>query len=109
VGIELTLPIGVTISSVAFDIHSAQPISAPADDTGTIDTSNGMAAALAEISYPASTADTVTFTATTDTGELCTGTSGPFTVTSGGQSLVGVTITCALLMPDSGVGPVRVN
>jgi hypothetical protein len=102
--IELTLPSGVTISSVSFTIHSAQPISAAADDTGTIDTSNSMAAVSVEISYPATTNVTVTFTATTDDGEPCTGTSNPaFTVNSGAQTLVGVTLVCGLLMPDAGV------
>jgi hypothetical protein len=106
--IELALPSGVTISSVSFTIHSAQPTTPPADKTGTINTSNGMATASVETSYPRSTDDTVTFTATTDSGEPCTGISLAFTVNSGAQALVGVTLVCGLLTPDSGVG-VRVN
>lgn len=105
----LTLPTGVTISAVQYAIHSAQPTSPPADKTGTIDTSNTMATPSVETSYPASTSDTVTLTATTSAGEPCTGTSPQFSVVSNGQALVAVTMTCGLLTPDGGPGSVRVN
>jgi hypothetical protein len=105
----LTLPTGVTINSVAYTIHSAQPTSPPADKTGSIDTSNSMSTPSVETSFPASTNDTVTLTATTSDGEPCTGTSPAFSVTSNGQALVGVTVTCGLLTPDGGVGSVRVT
>jgi hypothetical protein len=105
----LTLPTAVTISSVAYTIHSAQPTSPPADKSGTINTSNSMATASVETSYPASSADTVTLTATTSDGEPCTGTSPQFAVVSNGQALVGVTLTCGLLTPDGGPGSVRLT
>ena len=89
----LTLPGGVSISSVSYIIHSAQPTGAPADKTGTIDTSNGMATPSVETSYPASTNDTVTLNATTSDGEPCTGTSSQFQVNSNGQALVSVDLT----------------
>jgi hypothetical protein len=107
--LALTLPTGVTISSVSYTIHSAQPTSPPADKNGSINTSNSMATASVETSYPASTADTVSLTATTSDGEPCTGTSSQFAVVSNGQALVGVTLTCGLLTPDGGAGSVRVN
>jgi hypothetical protein len=105
----LTLPTGVTISSVSYVIHSAQPTSPPADKTGSINTSNSMATGSVETSYPASTNDTVSLTATTSDGEPCTGTSPQFSVVSNGQALVGVTLSCGLLTPDGGQGSVRVN
>jgi outer membrane protein assembly factor BamB len=107
--LALSLPSGVMISMVRYDIHSGQPTSPPADKNGSIDTSNGMATASVETSYPASANDTVTLTATTSAGEPCTGTSIAFDVTSNGQSLVAVTLTCGLLVPDAGTGSVRVN
>jgi hypothetical protein len=105
----LTLPGGVTIGSVQYIIHSAEPTSPPADKTGAIDTSNAMATPSVETSYPASTNDTVTLNATTSDGEPCTGTSSQFSVVSNGQAVVGVTLTCGLLTPDGGPGSVRVN
>ncbi len=105
----LALPTGVTISQVSYVIHSAQPTSPPADKNATIDTSNAMATASVETSYPASRNDTVTLNATTSEGAPCTGTSSQFSVTSNGQALVGVTLTCGLLTPDGGSGSVRVN
>jgi hypothetical protein len=107
--VALTLPSGVTLSSVGYTIHSSQPTSPPADKTGTIDASAAMATASVETSYPASTNDTVTMSATTSDGEPCTGTSPPFSVVSNGQSLVGITLTCGLLVPDGGPGSVRVT
>ena len=104
----LTLPGGVSIGSVSYIIHSAQPTGAPADKTGTIDTSNSMATPSVETSYPASTNDTVTLNATTSDGEPCTGTSAQFPVVSNGQALVSVVLTCGLLTPDGGAGSVRV-
>jgi hypothetical protein len=109
VSMALSLPSGVTISSVSYTIHSNQPASPPADKTGTVNTSNSMATASVETSYPASTNDTVTMTATTSDGAPCTGTSPEFVVTSGGQALVGLTLTCGLLPADGGAGSVRVN
>ena len=105
----LTLPGGVSISTVSYTIHSAQPTAAPADKNGSIDTSNPMATASVETSYPASTNDTVTLSATTSAGEPCTGTSSQFSVVSNGQALVAVTMTCGLLTPDGGPGSVRVT
>ena len=109
VSLALTLPSSVTISQVAYKIHSAQATNPPADKSGTIDVSNAMAMASIETSYPASTADTITLTATTSNGEPCTGTSMSFSIFSGQASTTGVTLTCGLLSPDSGVGSIVVN
>ncbi len=109
VSLALSLPGGVTISSVSYTIHSNQATTPPADKTGTVNTSNSMATASVETSYPASTNDIVTMTATTSDGAPCSGTSPEFTVTSGGQALVGLTITCGLVTADGGSGSVRVN
>src|SRR5262249_34173664 len=84
--LALTLPSGIMISQVQHTIHSAQPTSPPADKTGTINTSNAQASPSVETSYPPSTNDTVTLTATTSDGEPCTGTSAPFAVLSNQQS-----------------------
>src|SRR5262245_49532158 len=75
--LALTLPSGIMISSVQYTIHSAQPTGAPPDKTGLINTSNAQAQPSVETSYPASTNDTVTLTATTSDGEPCSGTSMP--------------------------------
>jgi cysteine-rich repeat protein len=108
--LALTLPSGVTISQVSYTIHSAQPTNAPADKTGTIDVSNGMAMASVETSYPSSSNDTVALTATTSNGEPCTGSSSmPFNVLSGQQSGTMVTLTCGLLTPDGGPGSVVIS
>jgi hypothetical protein len=105
----LTLPSGVMINQVQYKIHSAQPTGAPADKTGSINTSNPRAAPGVETSYPASTNDTVTLTATTADGEPCTGTSAEFSVIAGSQSMVMVTLVCGLSTPDASTGSVRVN
>jgi hypothetical protein len=107
--LALTLPSGLTISQVNYTIHSAQPTAPPADKTGVINTGNGMAQPGVETSYPASTNDTVTLTATTSDGESCSGTSAAFPVLSNMQAMVSVTLTCGLLTPDGGPGSVRVN
>jgi hypothetical protein len=105
----LTLPSGVTITQVQYKIHSAQPTGAPADKTGTINVSNAQAQPGVETSYPASTNDTVTLTATTTDGEPCTGTSNEFSVIAGSQSMAMVTLTCGLSTPDASAGSVRVS
>jgi hypothetical protein len=110
----LTLPTATVINSVQYTIHSAQPTSPPADEVGTIDTSNVQATPSVETSYPASTNDTVTLSATTADGEPCSGSSSQFSVVSNGQALVAVTLTCGLLVPDvlhpdASAGSVRVN
>lgn len=104
----LTMPSGISISSVSYKIHSNQPTGAPADKTGSINTSNAQATPSVETSYPASTNDVVTLTATTSDGEPCSGSSSEFSVLSGQQSAVMVTLTCGLLTPDGGPGSVRV-
>jgi hypothetical protein len=112
--LALTLPTGTVITSVEYMIHSAQPTSPPADKTGTIDISDDMAMPTLETSFPASTDDLVTLTATTARGEPCSGTSDPFSVVPNAQALVGVRLVCGLLTadllnPDASAGSVRIN
>jgi hypothetical protein len=114
VSLALTLPTGTVISSVQYTIHSAQPTTPPTDKVGTIDTSGDQSTPSVETSYPASSNDTVTLTATTADGEPCSGSSPQFSVVTNGQALVAVTLTCGLLTadllhPDASAGSIRVN
>jgi hypothetical protein len=112
VSLALTLPGGISISSVHYKIHSNQPTTPPADKDGDINTSNPQAQPSVETSYPASTNDVVTLTATTSAGEPCSGSSTTppgFTVVSNGQAVVNLVLTCGLLQADGGPGSVRVN
>ncbi len=78
VRMALSLPSGVTINAVSYTIHSNQTANPSADQTGTINTANGMAIPSIDTIYPASTHDTVTMTASTSAGEPCTGIATPF-------------------------------
>jgi hypothetical protein len=112
--LALALPTGTVITSVQYTIHSAQPTSPPDDKMGTIDISDAMAQPSVETSYPASSDDLITLTATTALGEPCSGTSDPFTVAANAQAVVGVRLVCGLLTadlvnPDASAGSVRIN
>ena len=85
------------VLSVSYIIHAGTPVPpGPVipDATGTINVSDPNSTPSVDQSFPASTGDTVTMTATGTGGVQCTGTSAPFPVTAGGVSTVSVTITC---------------
>jgi hypothetical protein len=95
VNLALTLPSGVHINTVHYDIHAGTPATIT-DATGNINTTDVNATPTAFVSFPASTGDTVTLTAdTTATPPVhCTGTSMPFAVIAGAEAQASVVLLC---------------
>ena len=85
------------VLSVSYIIHAGLPVPpgpAITDVNGTINVTDPNSTPSVDHSFPASTGDTVTMTATATGGVLCTGTSLPFDLAAGGSASVNVTITC---------------
>jgi hypothetical protein len=108
VNLALTLGSGATVNQVHYVIHAGMP-SGITDVAGDINTSDPNATASAFHSFPASTGDTVTLSATTSAGKACTGTSMPFSVTAGTTASVNVTLICGGSVPTSNTGSVGIN
>src|SRR5579863_7332457 len=107
VTLALSLPSGATVSSVHWSIAST---SVATVEQGNINTSDPNATASVFTNYPASTGDTVTLTATTSAGVMCSGSNAmPFTVTAGQVAMVGVTLTCGGGSVTQNQGSVDVN
>jgi hypothetical protein len=99
VGLQLTLPSGVTVGSVSYTITGPTP------QQGTVDVGSDQAiqfvvGGLAAGSY------TIQLTANDSNGDPCSG-SGPFTVTPGTVSSVSLVMTC--VADSDAVSPAPVN
>jgi hypothetical protein len=99
IALSLSLPDDDSIVQVTYRIHAGAPTTID-DVTGTIDTSDRNATPSIDRSFPASTGDTVTLTATTAAGKSCSGTSSPFDVVPGGEHAVQVTVACGEVVRD---------
>jgi hypothetical protein len=106
VTMALTLPSGVTVSSVHYSIQSTSIATVVAGD---INTSDPRATASVFTSYPASTGDTVTMHAMTSAGRSCDGTSPVFSVMAGQVAMTMVTLNCGGSVPTQTSGSVDVN
>lgn len=108
VTLALSLPGGVTITSVDWKVFS--PGSATAVASGTINTSNASATPSVNLSLPQGSGYTVNMTTTTSDGSPCSGTSAAFNVSPGAATVpVGVTIACGNVTPTPSVGQIVVT
>jgi len=99
--LALSLPGGMTISSVDWQVLSA---TSAIIVQGTINTSDPNLQPSVITGIPAGVNDTVVMTAMTNTGVACSGTSSGFNVTAGQTVNVPVNISCGQTTPSSGLG-----
>jgi hypothetical protein len=104
--LALNIPDGATISSVAWTVKSS---STQVLASGTTNTSRSGATASFAVGLAAGTGDVVTMTATTSTGDICSGSSAPFTVVANQSSPVSVSLNCGNVAADGGLGSVVVT
>ena len=77
--------------------------------SGTTNTSRSGATASFAVGLQAGTGDVVTMSATTSTGNTCSGSSAPFNVVANQSSPVSVNLNCAAVVADGGIGSVVVT
>ncbi len=104
--LALTLPGGATISSVSWTVKSS---SNQVLASGTTNTSRSGATASFAVGLQTGTGEVVTMTATTSTGDTCTGSSAPFNVVTNQTSSVSVNLNCGAVTADGGLGSVVVT
>jgi hypothetical protein len=105
--VALNIPGGETISSVSWTVKSSsnQVLAA-----GTTNTSRSGATASFAVGLQAGTGYVVTMTATTSTGDTCSGFSAPFNVVANQTSPpVSVNLNCGTVATDGGLGSVVVT
>jgi hypothetical protein len=107
VSLALTVPGGITVSSVSWKVlASTSDVLA----SGTTNTSASGATPSFIVGLPAGLGDRVSMMATTSTGVMCQGTSAPFNVVVGQTAAVSVNINCdSTSAADGGLGGVVVN
>ncbi|SRR6266540_517078 len=106
VRIALTLPGGLTVNQVSWQVLSAtQELLA----SGITNTSNPSATPSLSFSVPPGIGETVHMSATTTSGSSCTGTSEPFNVVAGQMVSVLVSIVCGPAPTLTGLGSVTVT
>jgi hypothetical protein len=104
--LALTIPGGATISSVSWTVKSS---SNQLLASGTTNTSRSGATASFAVGLAAGTGEVVTMTATTSTGDTCSGSSAPFNVVANQTSPVSVNLNCGAVATDGGLGSVVVT
>jgi hypothetical protein len=106
VQLQLSLPSGVTVNSIAWNVLSATEAVLA---SGTTNTSGTRATPSLSVSVPPGTGEKVSVTATTTAGASCAGTSDPFNVTRGSPVSVSLVIACTSPPPSTGLGTVVVT
>jgi hypothetical protein len=106
IGLAFTLPGGATVGSVSWTVFSS---SSAVLASGTTDTRNPRSTPSFSIGLAPGVGDTVSMTAATSQGAICSGTSAPFDVTVGQLVSVGVSLSCGNVTTDAGVGSVVIT
>ena len=106
VKLAFSLPDGLTINSVSYQVLSSSSATLL---QGSINTSDKNATVSLDLALPASTGDTIKLTATTTSGVSCTGTSTPFNIVSGSATSVNMGLACGGGSASSIPGTVIVN
>jgi hypothetical protein len=108
VNLALHVPSGASVNSVHYLIHAGMPAGIT-DVNGDINVTDVNSTVSAFHSFPASTGDVVTLTATTSAGKTCTGSSMPFAVTAGSVASVNVVVVCGGSVPTQNNGSVSIG
>jgi hypothetical protein len=109
VGVAITLPDGATINTVTYELFdsSNNPVPLPGQpNPGTIDVSKSGSIAFQLGGVPAASGDSITLSATTSAGGMCSG-SASVSVTAGMTTTVHVMLVCSV--PTADAGNVYVN
>ncbi len=105
VGLALTLPGGVLVSSVTYDLlnSSGTPVMLPnAPNPGTVNVSHSAAIAFQLGGVPAATGDSISLTASLTGGGTCQGSASGINITAAGKTTVTVLMLCSLPGQDGG-------
>jgi hypothetical protein len=107
VKLAFSLPDGLTITSVAYEVWSSTNAVLL---SGTINTIDSRAIVSVSLALPAGTGDTIHLSAKTTLNIMCTGTSPPFDLVSGQTTTVLMALNCGgLESPIPGVAVVNPN
>src|SRR5450631_3700371 len=111
VKLAVVLPSGATISTVTYSVKNSSSTTIAGPGTFTVTDPN--ATISLDIVVPVTPAgdagDTVTLSATTSTGQSCTGTSAPFPVTAGTNTPVMMTLTCGSATASGPTGNIGIT
>ena len=106
VQLQLSLPSGVTLNSISWNVLSS---TGAVLASGSTNTTGPRATPSLSVSVPQGTGERVSVAATTTAGASCAGTSDPFNVTRGTSVPVSLMITCTAPPASTGLGTVVVT
>jgi hypothetical protein len=91
--LALELPAGDVIAQVEYTITSGN-LTPTVTVTGSVDTSDPNVAASVLLDFPPSTGDSVSLSATSGSGQSCTGLATGLDLTPGQVTMVGILLVC---------------